>query len=724
MLAICFGVLYSAAPHFISILLISFMSTAPENTEIHPIVAEEEALLASIVSSLRAQRTVTVQRLSMENKRSQSLNAEIVGARRAEDKAQLASDEAVSYALTEKGIGDVAVLDRLIEKPYFARLVVSEEMTQGPQAGTVKDLEYRLGVAANTDCRIIDWRKAPISKLYYEYKEGDAYEEEIQGRHREGIVALRRQIDVDKSKLRRITFNGGTLIRSPNGWRLSGKGGRSADQNYGQLRDVLPLITAEQFKMITEDATTAVLIQGIAGSGKTTVALHRLAWLLHPDNSSLTAEQTCIIALSKPLKNFIQRSVDALQIAGVKVLTFEEWASHSIRIIAPDFIEETTEPSGASFAVRRPHDRAPHGVDRVKRSMAMLRGLEKTFATGGNAQKSAVELLLETARNDRLLIELDESRLLSKELILSAYNRLQLNIAEGVFDRADDALLLRIHQLKTGEIRMHTGLGGLYGHLVVDEIQEFSSPELACIVSSVEDPTNLTLVGDVSQRMSITNSFPGWEKLRSTWNLGESMSRFMSLTVSHRSTIEIMRLADFVQKRTVVTDGRHGRVPIWFQSRHERNGIKAAIGWLTTAMERYSGAITAVICADGAEARHVLSLLEPTFASAVRLGDERAFSFQEGIVVTDVSQVKGVEFTNVLVWNPTQRSYPAGEETRNALYVAITRAEENLALVTWGPPAEGLPPIRSKLVRGFELDIQEDEAAAQEERERRAAGRE
>jgi DNA helicase-2/ATP-dependent DNA helicase PcrA len=686
--------------------------------EVEKVVNQEETVLTTVVDSLRSQRSVTGQRLANESRRSQTLTAELVGARRAEDKAQLASDEAVSYALTEKGMGDVKTLDRLIEKPYFARLVVEEEQRVGPP----KALEYRLGVAANTDCRIIDWRKAPISRLYYEYKEGDSYEEEILGRERIGTVSLRRQIDIDKSRIKRISYSGGTVVRANEGWRVTGRGKRSAGEGYGQLRDVLPLITPEQFKMITEDATTAVLIQGIAGSGKTTVALHRLAWLLHPDNSSLKADEVAVIALSRSLKSFIERSVGALSITGVKVLTFEEWAALSVAELVPACV---ARGSDGQLEISRPVDRTGAAIERVKRSMGVLRALERRMAGANAAAKSAAELLIETLSDFAGVIELDDSKLLNRELISAARERTVRNLESNLLDKADDALLLRIYQLRNEETKLHTGKTGLYGHLVVDEIQEFSPSELACVVSAVEDPTNLTLVGDVAQRTATENSFPGWEKLRSTWNLGESMSRFMSLTVSHRSTIEIMRLADFIQKRTVVTDGRHGRVPIWFQSRHERNGIKAALNWLTTAMERYASAITAVICRDNAEARHVLSLLEPTFGSAVRLGDERAFSFQEGIVVTDVSQVKGVEFTNVLLWNPTVKSYPVGEESRNALYVAVTRAEENLALVTWGQPASGLPPIRSQLVRGFELDIQEDEEAAdqaKQEREERKIG--
>jgi DNA helicase-2/ATP-dependent DNA helicase PcrA len=186
------------------------------------------------------------------------------------------------------------------------------------------------------------------------------------------------------------------------------------------------------------------------------------------------------------------------------------------------------------------------------------------------------------------------------------------------------------------------------------------------------------------------------------------MSRYVSLTISHRSTLPIMRLGDYVQGRTTVTDGRAGRTPIWFLCPDESIGIKAAIDWLNRAIERYPLSLSAVVCADPAEARQVLSLLKPSFGELVRPGDRDTFSFQEGIVVTDVKESKGLEFVNVLVWNPTSKSYPTDQRGKNSLYVALTRAEENLCLVTWARPSSNLPPTSSNLVRFVDMTPPEE----------------
>jgi DNA helicase-2/ATP-dependent DNA helicase PcrA len=254
------------------------------------------------------------------------------------------------------------------------------------------------------------------------------------------------------------------------------------------------------------------------------------------------------------------------------------------------------------------------------------------------------------------------------------------------------------------------GVSGTYGHIVVDEVQDLSPVELATLIGSVKELKDLTLVGDVSQNLDRAQAFPGWEALQRYWNFDPARSRYVSLEVSHRSTLPIMRLADYIQKRSVVKSGRAGRTPIWFFCRRESAGIECALKWLTKAGELYPNRIAAVICATPQDAKFAYQMLKPTFGPRVRLGDASSFSFEEGILVTDVRQVKGLEFFSVLLWNPSVRAYQNDELGRNLLYVAVTRAEENLCIVTWNRPAPMLPPFAaSNLVRSMDMTVDEGE---------------
>lgn len=737
-------------------------------------INEEIATLDGVLDSLKKQREYGSERLQTENERARALTSRLVATRRVEDRAMLASDEAVSHALKDKKHSEIKILGKLIERPYFARIVLEEQ-----QNGQPKQIEYKLGLSANPDCRIIDWRKAPISKLYYEYKEGDEYSEEILGRERNGRVTLRNTVEIERGSLKKISCRHGTFTSKDGDWSESAERlARKQGSATGQLPEILSLITADQFKTITEDAETAILIQGIAGSGKTTVALHRLAWLLHEDNSDLEGGRSLVIVLSNALKSYVSGTLPSMGIQGSEVLTLPEFAARTIVRIAPQLIEK-------SGAIRRPIDRCPASIERVKKSMALLNALE---AYVGEQRKALIEefslslpwadipvearksfdhslkceapicsllsdlsgvldhalanlregdsrlgsiyatlcilderakdlrdyeadLLALLDRPDKLL-EHDETKLLDESIIEAAYNRTESNRQICSIDPCDDALLLRLCELKTGALYLEDGSSGRYDHIVVDEVQDFSPADIASIIGGVSDARNLTLVGDIAQQIDGQGGFPGWEKLRRHWDFKDSMSKYISLTVSHRSTLQIMRLAEHIQTKSVVSTGRQGRVPIWFKCSTESKGVENAIKWLGTAIERYPNALTAVICKDDREARFALSLLQPSFGPVVRIGDASSFSFDQGIIVTDIKQVKGLEFQNVLIWNPSAKSYPPDQLSRNLLYVAITRAEENLCLVSWGKPSEVLPSVHSSLVRGMTISADEQDDVA------------
>ncbi len=276
-------------------------------------------------------------------------------------------------------------------------------------------------------------------------------------------------------------------------------------------------------------------------------------------------------------------------------------------------------------------------------------------------------------------------------------------------DAVDQSLLLRLDEILHGPLIRKDGQRKAFGHIVLDEVQDFNPAELSLIIGAVKKTKDLTLVGDTAQQIGDESHFPGWEKLRSYWNFEDEHSSYFSLTVSHRSTLPIMKLADNVQRRQTVSEGRKGRVPVWFRCRSEARGIQATLAWLRQAVERYPHDMTAVVCSTPAEAKFAYGMLEPTFGPSVRMGDNHSFSFDEGIVVTDVKQVKGLEFTNVLLWNPSAKTYPASRWGQNMLYVAITRAEENLAYVTWNKPSPFLPSATSRLVRYVPVGLEEEE---------------
>ncbi len=676
------------------------MSITPDELQS---LLDEQRICDAVRTSLMSQISRTEERLRSENARARAITSEIMHTRRVEDKALLASDEAVSHGLKDSRREELERLTKQIENPYFARIELEEEQ---PTGGTTR-IEYKLGFAANTDCRIIDWRRAPISKLYYEYKEGEEYCEEILGRERNGRVLVRNRIEISKGELDAVENRFGSFTWNPKegSWQRTSRGAKGRREGDGALPEILALITAQQFRSITVDADTAVLIQGIAGSGKTTVALHRLAWLLHADNSPLKAQEATVIVLSPSLRAYIENSLPAAGLGGVSVRTYHEWAQRTFRTLF----------KGREFSVRRSVEHCPLEVAQVKRSVAILTAIDAAVEKqlGSVASVTFEELqriLIDLLSNAEALVAHDPRRRLGEVAVKRALERTRQDFEAGVLDWNDDALLLRIYQRLTGCVINEEGIAGTYGHVVVDEVQDLSPVELATLIGSVKGFKDLTLVGDVSQNLDRAQAFPGWVALQRYWNFDPERSRYVSLEVSYRSTLPIMRLADHIQRRNLTQSGRAGRTPIWFMCRGEAAGVECALKWLTKAGELYPNRIAAVICATPQEAKFAYEMLKPSFGPRVRLGDATSFSFEEGVLVTDVRQVKGLEFFSVLLWNPSARAYPADELGRNLLYVAVTRAEENLSIVTWNHAAPALPPFgASNLVRSMDLTISDDE---------------
>lgn len=668
-------------------------------------IEEEEETLRRIVADLQSQRTIGQRRLHTEEERAQDLTSQIVASRRDVEKQMLASDEAVSHGLANMKRTELKSIDKLLERPYFARLVVEEE----DERGGLRKMEFRLGSVANSDCRIIDWRKAPISKLYYEYREGDDYCEIIQGRERNGRVLLRNNVEIEHGELRRLTCRLGTFERRNNEWiATSGAGTRQSAANYAALPDVLSLISPEQFRAITVEATSSVLIQGVAGSGKTTVALYRLSWLVHEGNSDIKLPETLVLLRSPALKGYIERSLPSVQLEGAPVQLFGEWAEKLAATLVPGL----TDTNGR-FA--RPKFATPPGALRVLYSLALLRALSeaaKPFASLPPAEfRGLLRVVLE---HPNAILQHDETKLLDREVIAQARQLLSQTDAAGVVHPAEDLAIIHLAQTRGVPLVPGRTASGKYRHIVVDEIQDFSAAELAIITGSVESLAQLTLVGDRSQAIDEAHVFPGWERLRQFWAFDEAASKYVQLAVSHRSTVAVMRLAYAIQGSHEPVQGpRAGKPPLWYHCRNEDFGVEECLGWISRVSERFPESLVAVLCRDREEAKYAYSLLRPTFQSAVRLGDETSISFEEGVIVSWTAAVKGLEFPNVLIWNPTAKHYGNDRRSRNLLYVAVTRTQEHLCLVSWGDPSPLLPSLESSLVRGiprgFDPEDQEEE---------------
>ena len=255
-----------------------------------------------------------------------------------------------------------------LDTPYFAHIVLSEN-------NRVRNLLIgnQNCFSTHLPCPIVDWKNAPISKIFYRYREGDEYVEDIGEKELEGELIKRRMLLIENGNLMRINWPGGILEDlsseqgGSNNWRLvsqktprleSGHGktleeikvtgksslnaGEKTDLSFSgyrvdkHLRQITALVDPQQFEIITHSDYGIILIQGGAGSGKTTVALHRLAYLMTKKPQYFKPKTVLPIVFGHALANYMSRVLPALGVKGVVPQIYHKWISGLRQRILPD----------------------------------------------------------------------------------------------------------------------------------------------------------------------------------------------------------------------------------------------------------------------------------------------------------------------------------------------------------------------------------------------------
>ncbi len=632
---------------------------------------------------------------------------------------------------------------RVLYRPYFGILELEDD-DLGPRSYCLGSMPF---FDRNSRVLVIDWRDAPVSRLYYEYDAGDDYEEIIQDRDRSGHIKSKRQVDTTDGILRKIAENGCLLVRDKtNAWKrtdkASGSVSRKEDDADHRLPEITALISSEQFRAITQPQAGAILLQGGAGSGKTTVGLHRIAYLAYQDPERFKPEQMLVVMFNRSLQRYISRALPELGVeTGVLIETYHRWASKLFRMarMQISYNKETPLPKVAQF---KRHSVMLALVDRyleklLKKSRdwfleqlkqnndpdfgkiaAILKPViqfEELFqilnshpAFFYESQPDSRNKLRERLLNrfhehetdlyavfsdQELLNELpDISGFPGKNQIFSLLDEWQAKLRDKKqIDFADTGILLWIMQRK--------GIHAVrpdYAHIMVDEAQDLSEVELATLLSAADKEQSVTICGDMAQKIKGDVSFDNPEGfagfIRDLQERANNRKVCVdTLMVGYRATRPIMELAwSVLDKKPSMAAPRDGEAVEIIRTQGHDESVQRAGNILKTYLENRPNALVGIVCRYKADADRVFDGLKNFRMANLRRHERDDFSFHPGVIVTNAHQVKGLEFSGVIIINPSNEQYRNDQESRMLLHVVISRASDRLWILGHQPMAYGL----------------------------------
>mgnify|MGYP002634784304 CR=1 FL=1 len=680
----------------------------------YPIVAEEEGLLAEVKTLLEEEPYITPPSEAKIVAELLRLRDEMPGAK-AEDLGSLMEQYNQQHALLGqlRTARDRPQVDP--DTPYFAHIRLAEE-------GGHRDVFLGKATRIQRGIRIVDWRNAPISKIFYRYQQGEEYEELLGNRYVLGVVEARRTLTIRRGDLIRVESPEGTFVAEEDGWqhlvreraRLAGGEGEAmrahavgegSERRMGtdlqgsqrradkRLPDIAGLIDADQFNLITQPDAGFVVIRGTAGSGKTTVALHRIAWLAYQD-PLINSDKTLFVVFSPALKDYVGHVMPSLGVDKAQIRDFRSWAAdlrkkHFPRL--PKTVRETT----------------PAVVVRLKLHPAMMVALTRQAETvNGRANgEQAIDDWISVTTGYELLKdvfdEIDPDAFSLEELEKATTwcrDRTEEILAKMDGDRdadpaidvEDDALLLRAWQLRVGPLRGAKKSPLRYRHIAIDEVQDFTPIEVRVLIDCLDKKQSITLAGDTQQHVMKDAGFTSWAEFFG--HLGLEGTSVNTLRVAYRSSKEVVDFAidvlgDLREDKDPPIVTRSGPAVELFRFTDHGACVAFLADALNELVRDEPMASVALLTASAEISAMYYSGLSRGEVPHLRRIINQEFTFTPGVEVTEIDQVKGLEFDYVILVEVSANLFPDTPSARRLLHVGSTRAVHQLWLTSVGTPS-------------------------------------
>ena len=621
--------------------------------------------------------------------------------------------------------------------PCFAHLRVAPaglaDPGQGNRGSKYRDVFLGLRTLNDPAATVLHWQTAPLSAVFFNSGVGEEYELEVGGRVLEGTVLARSLLTFERGELVAVQSEGSLFTRQPQNPDAGFVEARAVPMllqpRHAASRAVLPwskvALDPEQQRAVELPAERPVLVQGEAGCGKTTVAVHRLAALCAAARSSGRRFRALLLvpAASQGLCHLSARLLQQLGVTEqeVEIAVFDRWAGRQARRVFPRLPERESQDAPAGVVAIKRHPAlsavlAAWTAQRGRRTGASRADLLHLFGDRALLEKiaaaaasiitaEAVREVLEHTRVQFCPTTEQASRHIDAERLL-AIDGQRIDAGTpmhdaGSIDAEDYPVLFALAALRAGRGESAPG-PTQYDCVVIDEAQEFAPIELALIGRAVRPGGSLIVAGDHAQQVDPSAYFEGFGAVMQALRAADFTT--VQLAVSYRCPPEVTALARTLRDADLpapvpaaglppepASAVNHDAVLCTVQA-NECHLIARIIDALRELRQADSTATVAVICRSPAAAERMAKLLGRGLEA--RLARDGDFRFAAPVEVTCVKEVKGLEFDYVIVPDATSQSYPQDSPARRALYVAVTRTSQQLVLAAagnWTPllPARG-----------------------------------
>lgn len=581
-------------------------------------------------------------------------------------------------------------LFRIQNKPYFGSIRFKEE-------GSEEEDNIYIGITHvedKLDYYVHDWR-SPICSMFYDYETGPASYKAPSGIIK-GNIIKKRQYIIEDAELKHIFDNDLNISDSLLQEVL-------AEESSDKMKNIVNTIQEEQNKVIRNTEDKNLIVEGIAGSGKTSVALHRIAFLLYRI-PNLTSSNVVVFTPNKVFSEYISNVLPELGEDNTYDMTFYDLLCQNIneykdienftdfisryykgnvdnydmvkykqsdeiikdidnyinnllstikfndKLEYDDFIEIDTEELNNMLNYK--YNRFPL-FERIKE---MSKRIASNNYEGSIKNASSIEKKLKELLN----IKLDLKDIFNN-FYQSKYSKYKDKVNDKYLYYEDACIFLYIKSLLVGFNTNH-----VIKEIVIDEAQDYNKLQYL-IIKKTFKTSNYTILGDTNQTI---NPYYKYDSLEELTSIFES-SKYITLTKTYRSTGKIIDYTNKILGLNHVTAIRNEKASdIIFRNNITKNDFLTDINNLKTTSKSI-----AIITKNDSEAEEVYNMLKDDLDIMLIDGFGH---IKRDLVAVPSYVAKGLEFDSVIIYTDEDNKYQ--EKDKYLFYVACTRAQHNLII--------------------------------------------